>query len=505
MAQSIGIDFGTAYLTAAVWDEQTGEGRVLARMPAVARMLHGGGALCGEAAHEARSAYALSTVDQIKRFLGRTPEEVRGVANQVAWNVQQHPDRAQEVLVDAWTGQFSPEEIAAELLKTLASRAARALGEPLGGVVITVPAAAHNRQRLALKAAAERAGLQVRRIVNEPTALALAEAHAAPPKTDGEPWAVIGFGAGMTDIAIVRVSARGVSVAGVAGDTQLGLGEIRAGLIERLEARFRERHRVPIDRTRTEVRAELLWLGEEFLHELARRPEHRADLRNAAVNAAGAMVDLDEQLTACDLEAACRPALERLEDLARSALKQAEVKPRAIERVILAGGGAYLPPIRQAVARIFKRPLAPAPAGVEPHERPARGVALLAAALDGRVVLRLQDILAQSLGITLVHDRFSKLLEAGQALPVLRTGNYSTVEDFQDHIRFEVREGELPKASRNALLGCFTLAGIRRAPRGVPEIQVSFRIDESGVLHVEAVDRDTRSRQQVLIERTRPA
>ncbi|MCZ7644949.1 MAG: heat shock 70 family protein [Planctomycetota bacterium] len=502
MAQSIGIDFGTAYLTAALW---TADGpRTLARMPAVARMLHGGGALCGEEAHAARSAYALSTIDRIKRFLGRTREEVRDAARQVAWNLEPDPAAPEGFQVDAWTGRFAPEAVAAELLRELARRAREALGQDLRGAVLTIPAAATNRQRLALKHAASLAGLSVLRIVNEPAALAIAEAHAEPVAWGEQRWAVLSFGAGMTDAAVVRVGRDGVAVEAAAGDTGLGLGEIREKLIAKLETLFSRRHGVPVDRTRPEVRAELTWLGEELLQALCEKRSHRVDLKGAACGRDGAPLDLNEVLTRHDLKLAARAPARRLLELADRALRQAGCPKGRIHRVILAGGGAFVPALREAVQDFFRK--APAQRkGRAPHERPAHGAALLAASLDGRVDLRLQDVLARSLGIALVHDRFSVVLPAGQPLPARQARCYTTVEDNQRFIKFEVREGEEPAASRNALLGQFHLAGLRLAPAGVPNVEVAFRIDESGILDVEAVDVDTRARQRVQIERARSA
>lgn len=510
MAQTIGIDFGTAYATAAVWlsGGRGVQGRplTLARIPAVARMLHGGGSLCGEEAHTARSAYALSTIDEVKRFLGRTAAEARTASMSHAWRTVSDPNRPREFVIDAWTGHFTPEEVAAEILKTLKTEAERALGESIEAAVLTVPAAATNRQRLSLKAAARQAGFSVRRIVNEPTAIAIAAAHNGQSTIRGtQCWAIVNFGAGMTDVAIVEANPEGVAVRGVAGDTTLGLCLIRDRLIEQLKRRFERRHGRPVDAERPEVRSELLWIGEECLRGLCAQPSFRTDLRSAGRTEDGAPLDLDEVLVRRNLDHAARPAVNLLRRLCEEALRRARLGGRVIRRLIFAGGGAHLRCLQRTVTNTFNRNLDTGSAGGPPHELPARGAALLAASLDGRVDLSLRDILAQGLGITMIGDRFSTLLAAGSPLPARTANNYTTVENNQKQILFEVREGDRPRASQNPLLGKFTLDGIRCAARGIPNVRVTFNIDEDGILNVEAQDVDTKSRQIVRIERSASA
>lgn len=500
MAHTLGIDFGTAFVTVADWN---GGPRTLLRMPAMARMLQGGVALCGEPAFAARSAYALSTVDQIKRFLGRPRAEIKEALSQVVWQIEPTLDAADGFLIDAWTGCYEPEEIAAEILRAAKTQAEAVLREPVTAAVLTISAAATNRQRLALKAAARRAGLDVKRILNEPTAIAIAEAHLRPAARD-ERWAIVNFGAGMTDVAVVDIRARGVAVRAAAGDTKLGLAAIRARLIQRIEARFRRGTGATLS-DRPEIRAELLWIAEETLQALGARATHRIDLRAAGISPHGAPVDLDETLDQRDLETAARPALRRLRELSLDALRRTGAKPGEIRRVVLTGGGAMVPLLRRTVAEIFRREPAQASAArVAPYELPACGAALLGASLDGRADLALQDVLAQGLGVTLVNDGFSTLLPAGSALPARQSNYYTTVADFQERIRFEVREGDQPCASRNQVLGAFLLAGIRRARAGQPNVKVTFDIDESGILHVKAQDADTRARQEVALERSAP-
>ena len=498
MAHTIGIDFGTAFVTVADWN---GGPRTLLRMPALARMLHGGGALCGEAAYAARNAYALSTIDQVKRFLGRSRVEIKEALRQVAWTIEPAFGASDDFLIDAWTGLFEAEEIAAEILRAARQQAEAALGESVDAAVLTIAAASTNRQRLALKNAARRAGLAVRRIVNEPTAIAIAEAQLRPAARD-ERWAVVHFGAGTTDASIVDVNRRGVAVRATAGDTKLGLATIRARLIRQLETQFKRRTGASFS-TRPEICAELLWIAEESLLALNTFATHRVDLRAAGTAPTGATLDLDETLTQRNLESAARPALRRLRELCSEATRRANAAaPSTIRRVVFTGGGALMPLLRRAVAEFFRQE--PAQPGAAALALPAHGAALLAAALDGRATLALQDVLAQGLGVTLVNDGFSTLLPAGAALPAKKTSCYTTVADFQDRIRFEVREGDQPCASRNAVLGAFVLGGIRRARAGEPNVKVTFEIDESGILNVQAQDVDTQARQEVTLDRAAP-
>jgi molecular chaperone DnaK len=497
VTHTIGIDFGTAFVTVADWEKAP---RILLRMPAIARMLHGGGALCGEPAYAARNAYALSTVDQVKRFLGRSRAEIKDALRQVAWTIEPAFGAADDFLIDAWTGSYESEEIAAEILRAAKTQAEVALRQPVTGAVLTIAAAATNRQRLALKNAARRAGLTVRRILNEPSAIAIAEAHFRPVARD-ERWAVVNFGAGMTDVAIVDVSQCGVAVRAAAGDTQLGLASLRAKLIRQLETQFKRKTGAEFS-TRPEIRAELLWIAEESLQALNLFAEHRVDLR-AAGSINGATLDLDITLARHDLESAARPALRKLRELCVEAMRRARTNTSEIRRVVFTGGGALMPLLRQTIAETFRQPCANL--GDSALSLSATGAALLGAALDGRATLELQDVLAQGLGVTLVNDGFSTLLPAGAVFPVKKSSFYTTVADFQERIRFEVREGNQPCASRNEILGAFLLSGVRRARAGEPNVKVTFEIDESGILNVQAQDADTQARQTVMLDRATPA
>jgi len=497
MAHTIGIDFGTAFVTFADWNAGP---RTLLRTPALARMLHGGGALCGEVAYAARNAYALSTIDQVKRFLGCSRAEIKAALGQVAWTIEPAFGATDDFLIDAWTGLFEAEEIAAEILRAAKQQAEATLGVSVNAAVLTIAAAATNRQRLALKNAARRAGLAVRRIVNEPTAIAIAEAHLRPAPRD-ERWAVVHFGAGTADAAIVDVNRRGVAVRATVGDTKLGLATIRARLIRQLENQFKRRTGATFS-MRPEICAELLWIAEESLLALNTAAIHRVDLRAAGIAPNGEPLDLDETLKQRDLESAARPALRRLREMCGEAMRRANTEPTAIRRVVFTGGGALMPLLRRAVSEVFGQE--PAQPGAAALTLPAHGAALLAAALDGRATLALQDVLAQGIGVTVVNDGFSTLLPAGAALPAKKTSCYTTVADFQERIRFEVREGDQPCASRNAVLGAFVLGGIRRARAGEPNVKVTFEIDESGILKVQAQDVDTNARQEVTLDRAAP-
>ncbi|HYG77924.1 MAG TPA: Hsp70 family protein [Planctomycetota bacterium] len=520
MEQTIGIDFGTAFITAVHCTPAAHGGvrlKTLTRRPAIARMLHGGGALCGDAAFEARSAYRLSTIDQVKRVLGRTTAEIAAVLPQVSWTLLPDAAASGGFRIDAWTGAFEPEQIAAEILADTKAAAERELGQRIDAAVLTISAAATNRQRLALKEAARRAGLAVRRIVNDPTAIALAEAHLRP-ANGRERWGVVNVGAGASDVAIIDVGGGGVSVKSAAGDMNVGVASIRARLLELIEQRFRATQGIFLD-TRAEIRAELLWIADETLQALCRSTAHTIDLRAAATHPQRGALDLCQRLERRDLESVSRSACRRLRELAREALRRADTHPSGIHRILFTGGGAYLPPLRRALADVFRqaartgwgvrnvswgvmqtRREAPGQA-ITPAEWPAAGAAILGASLDGRVDVHVQDVLARSLGVRLVHDRFSRLLPAGTVLPARNSSHYTTVEDYQDEIRFEVREGEEPVASRNAELGAFVLSGIQRALAGKPSVRVTFDIDESGILNVHACDVDTQAQRRVTIER----
>lgn len=502
MPRTIGIDFGTAFCSAAAWVDVDGERpgvRMLARIPAVVRMLHGGGTLAGEAAFAARSAYALSTVDQIKRFLGRPHAEVIDSEKQIAWTLQRQPGDP-NFLIDAWTTVCEPETVAAAILKAVKAQAEDVLQERVEAAVLTVPAAATNMQRLALKEAARRAGLVVLRIINEPSAIAIAEAHLRPAKLPNERWAIVNFGAGMTDVAIVQIGSTGVAVQAAAGDTNLGLAQVRERLVEQLEARFRKRTGVSFDPSR-QIAAELIWIAEESLQALSAGGRHRVDLRGAGCRDGGQSVDLDETLTLQHFESALRPALRRLRELALEALRRAGCATTDLTRVLLCGGGVFVPFIHAAVAGIFRtQPNIGGTGSDACHTRAVIGAGLLAASLEGHADVQMQDVLAQSLGITLVNDRFSPLLPAGCQIPANKTGMYTTVSDDQESINFEVREGDDLRASHNRMLGEFTLRGIRRARASEPQVRVTFNIDESGILSVNARDTSTQSQQDVIIE-----
>jgi molecular chaperone DnaK len=494
MSKVVGIDLGTTNSVVAFLEN--GEPTVIPNAeggritPSVVGFTKDGERLVGQVAKRQAVTNPENTVFSIKRFMGRKYSEISEEAKMVPYKVVAAPNG--DVRVEIRGKLNSPPEISAMILQKLKQSAEDYLGEKITKAVITVPAYFNDSQRQATKDAGTIAGLEVLRIVNEPTAAALA--YGLDKKKD-ETIAVYDFGGGTFDISVLEVGEGVVEVKATNGDTHLGGDNIDQRVIDWIVAEFKKDQGIDLGKDKMALQR-LKEAAEKAKQELSSTVETEINLPFVTADASGPK-HLALKLTRAKLEQLVDDLLQRSLGPVRQCLKDAGVEPKDIDEVVLVGGMTRMPKIQQIVKEYFgKEPHK----GVNPDEVVAVGAAIQAGILAGEVKdVLLLDVTPLSLGVETLGGVMTKLIERNTTIPTKKTEVFSTAADSQPSVEIHVLQGERELARDNRTLGKFQLVGIPPAPRGVPQIEVTFDIDANGILNVSAKDTATGKSQAITI------
>ncbi|HXY16590.1 MAG TPA: molecular chaperone DnaK [Gaiellaceae bacterium] len=496
MAKTIGIDLGTTNSCMAVLEG--GEPTVIPNAeggrttPSVVAFAKDGQRLVGAPAKRQQVTNPQNTIFSIKRFMGRKWDEVSEEMTIVPYEVVKGENG--DARVEAEGKEYAPPEISAMILQKLKHDAEAYLGEPVTDAVITVPAYFNNAQREATKDAGRIAGLEVQRIINEPTAAALA--YGLDKEGADHTILVFDLGGGTFDVSVLEIAEGVFEVKSTNGDNHLGGDNFDKAVVDWMVAEFKKDQGIDLSQDKMALQR-LYEAAEKAKIELSSTMTTQINLPFITATAEGPK-HLDLQLTRAKLAELTHDLLERTVGPTRQALKDAGLDASGIAHVVLVGGMTRMPAVQEKVKELIgKEPHK----GVNPDEVVAVGAAIQGGVLKGEVKdVLLLDVTPLSLGIETKGGVFTKLIERNTTIPSRKAEIFSTAEDNQPSVEIHVLQGESEMAGFNKTLGKFQLVGIPPAPRGMPQIEVSFDIDANGIIHVAAKDRGTGNEQQIKIE-----
>ncbi|HEV2272939.1 MAG TPA: molecular chaperone DnaK [Acidobacteriaceae bacterium] len=495
MAKIIGIDLGTTNSVVAVMEG--GEPKVIPNeeggrtTPSVVAFTKSGERLVGQVAKRQAITNPENTIYSIKRFIGRRYSEVADEMKMVPYKVKAKSDH---VVVEVTGKDYTPEEISALILQKLKKAAENYLGTTVTEAVITVPAYFNDAQRQATKDAGKIAGLDVKRIVNEPTAAALA--YGLDRKKD-ETIAVYDFGGGTFDISILEVGEGVIEVKSTNGDTHLGGDNLDQRVVDWLIDEFKKDEGLDLRSKGNEMALQRLKdAAEKAKIELSTALETEINLPFVTADATGPK-HLVKKLTRAKLEQLVEDLIQRSVEPCKKAMADAQVDAGKIDEVVLVGGQTRMPRIQELVKELFKKE---PHRGVNPDEVVAVGAAIQGGVLAGEVKdLLLLDVTPLTLSIETLGGVATSMIPRNTTIPTKKTEKFSTAADSQTEVEVHVLQGERPMAAQNRTLGKFKLSGIPPAPRGIPQIEVTFDIDANGILNVTAKDNATGKDQKITI------
>lgn len=495
MAKVVGIDLGTTNSCVAVMEG--GQPLVIANAeggrttPSVVAFAKNGDRLVGQIAKRQAVMNPTNTFYSVKRFIGRKHDEVNEEAKQVSYKVDR--DGSNVKLDSPAVGKkFAPEEISAQVLRKLVDDASKYLGEKVTQAVITVPAYFNDSQRQATKDAGKIAGIEVLRIVNEPTAAALA--YGLDKKTN-ETILVFDLGGGTFDVSLLEVGDGVVEVKATSGDTHLGGDDFDKKIVDWIAAEFQRNESIDLRKDKQALQR-LTEAAEKAKIELSSATQTTINLPFITATAEGPK-HVDLTLTRAEFEKLCADLLDRCRKPVEQAMRDAKLSPSDIDEVVLVGGSTRIPAVQDLVRKITnKEPNLT----VNPDEVVAVGAAVQAGVLSGEVTdMLLLDVTPLSLGVETMGGVMTTIIPRNTTVPSKKSEVFSTAVDGQSNVEIHVLQGERQMAGDNKSLGTFRLDGIPPAPRGVPQIEVTFDLDANGMLSVSAKDRGTGKSQSITI------
>jgi len=480
----IGIDLGTTYSVVAVLDESTREPVVIPnaegsnKTPSIVAFTEDGEVLVGEIARRQMATNPTGTIMSVKRLMGKYYSDIEGSGEQFPFAITHEED---QLLINVRGIGYTPQQVSSLILKKLKDAAEAYLGGPMVKAIVTVPANFDDLQREATIEAGRLAGLEIERLVNEPTAAAMAYGLG---KEREEVVVVYDFGGGTFDSSILEVSRNAFEVQTTMGDSHLGGDDIDQLIVELLAKEFAEKHGVNLLGDALTVQR-LKDSAEKAKCELSTADQTLISIPFVAY-AGKVPLHLERRLTRGEFEEMIQPLVTRTIDCCREALREAGLNKSSIDKVILVGGSSRIPSVQDAVAEFFDRePFK----GVNPDEIVALGAATQGGVMAGYLQeVVLLDVTPHSLGIEVKGNRVSRIVEKNSTIPIKTSKTFTTTENNQEVVTIHVLQGETPEANQNRSLGRFTLSGIQPAAAGVPRIRVSFFINSDGVVEVSAGD-----------------